>query len=74
MSLKWSSERPTVEGWYWRRFVFSHGESYPEIVNVWALQDKRLRVRSTTASCFLSNKRFDRDEWCGPLPLPEEPS
>lgn len=66
-SLRWTSEPPTVPGWYWQR----GGESEePRVVPVvWCRADSgemELRI------CCRPYTPLSRYEWAGPIPEPQE--
>jgi len=62
--MKWSSERPTEQGWYWHR---RYGCS--RFVWLTSIAGGELQDRDGVAPRFYS----DVSEWAGPIPYPEEP-
>jgi len=64
--LKWSSERPTVPGWYWWR-----GNGMTEVVKVYQ-RDAIVRLAFMNGNRFVLAHITAVDEWAGPLVPPEE--
>ncbi len=68
--MKWSTELPTVPGWYWwrRGYWLYGGREVPKPVEItspgWAYIGDWADERSTAAM---------GGEWAGPIPLPQEP-
>jgi len=65
----WSTEKPTVAGWYWwRNKQLKYEEDMePRIVEV-RLYAGDLAI----GNCRLAQSSFLKGEWAGPLPLPRE--
>jgi hypothetical protein len=73
--MKWTNEKPTVEGWY-----FYRGTTGPHTVNhtlvVRVSFGDGVRVRKDVALVYEGEERYSIDrmpgEWAGPIPEPEE--
>ena len=65
----WSTNKPTVAGWYWwRNKQLKYEEDMePRIVEV-RLYAGDLAI----GNCRLAQSSFLKGEWAGPLPLPRE--
>jgi hypothetical protein len=58
--MEWTTEPPTVEGWYW---VKRHSE-----IDLIFFQDG-----TVTSSVYDNARALDYSHWLGPLPEPELP-
>lgn len=64
--LKWTKEKPTKEGAYWRKNGYG-----PCIVGVWKQNTGRL-VYAFTGDNNFCEVMLDDAEWAGPIPKPME--
>lgn len=67
--MNWSTQKPTMEGWYW----FREMNMQPEVVHVClSRDDTRFEVRSVFGqdSTPIQVSAWD-GEWFGPLEVPE---
>lgn len=77
VSLRWSSERPPVDGFYWSRVNYQDQD--PEIVRVNnsgifanGMWQHEIYVTGEEEPYLLDEFIQERGgEWCGPLPIPE---
>lgn len=65
--LTWTTEPPTVAGWYWQRLI---GRENTCTMAWITLENKKLRCKSIFGDRQLT--RFKGFEWAGPIPIPEE--
>ena len=61
----WTTDKPTVAGWYWWRQGGCDRVRY-----VHAVRDNLLRVEAPDG--WFEDMHFVDGEWAGPLPLPKE--
>lgn len=72
--MKWTRERPTEPGFYWRRL--RPLDPFPEVVEIQHYNGVLeglivLRVNYEDEP-YLSDTKFDGNEWAGPVPLPAD--
>lgn len=65
--LEWTTEPPTVPGWYWQRVAGNERSCTMAWITI---EDKKLRCESVWGNRQLT--RFKGFEWGGPIPRPEE--
>ena len=65
--LEWTTEPPTVPGWYWQRVAGNERSCAMAWITI---EDKKLRCESVWGNRQLT--RFKGFEWGGPIPRPEE--
>ena len=69
--MKWTTEPPTKPGWYWARY----DGCYPVCIQVAAravLTDSSYSKFFVRVNHDLSQSDLDFDQYCGPIPEPEE--
>jgi hypothetical protein len=67
--MTWTTEPPTVAGWYWYQPTYSR----PECVYVGDTADGR-PVWMQRGGTDLAERLPDLGRWAGPIPPPEEPT
>lgn len=64
-ALKWTTETPTIEGWYWARTYVGVKEK------IFVVEMRQTGIFITNAECPFPTSMFTH--WLGPLPVPEPP-
>ena len=65
--MKWTKEKPSKEGWYWKRLVLKNWNGKAEIVRIFRAEHRALVIEGGRGS--VKDMNF---EWSGPIPEPEE--
>lgn len=68
--LKWTTDKPTVPGWYWTR----HAQEKPHIVMLYRRHTGALAmlVMGYPNGLEVQAEQFRGSQWAGPLELPKE--
>jgi len=68
--MRWTSDKPTEPGWYWKRQI---RYKFPRIVMI---EVKRFKTSPKSLYIYAAKEisRVVGAEWAGPIPKPEEPS
>lgn len=73
--MKWTSEVPQEDGWYFVRLVsVATGEPWPDII-VEHINARRLAEQEKRREQALTSGRLialNREQWAGPIPEPTE--
>ena len=67
-TLVWTTDKPTVPGWYWWRVSFGRTPT-----TLFISRDHIHENDVFTAGALVMFLREVPGEWAGPVPLPEEP-